>query len=85
MPHEAAEHALASHVGFLTQPVQTIAKPQIPESVQERVLPPSMPRVSTRNVVSALYWFRIAPERPREPQHPPGYVPDNLVAWQRLQ
>lgn len=78
MPREAAENALGSHVGLLTQPVQTIAKPQIPQDLQERVLPPSAPSGKYADTRSELYWWRVAPERPREPQHPPGYLPDGL-------
>lgn len=78
MPREAVEQALGPHVGLLTQPVQNIAKPQIPQDVQERVLPPSAPSGKYADTRSELYWWRVAPERPREPQRPPGYVPDGL-------
>lgn len=78
MPHEAAVAALGPHTSLLTQPVQTIAKPQIPQDVQERVLPPSAPSGKYADTRSELYWWRFAPERPREPQRPVGYVPDGL-------
>ena len=81
MPHEMAERALGPHVSFLTQPVQTISKPQISERLQERLLPPSMPSGRHSEVLSEFYWSRLSPEQPRQPEHPPGYVPDGLQSW----
>ena len=81
IPRELAERALGRHVGYLTHPVQNIVKPSIPERVQERVLPPSMPSGKYADVLSEVYWWQRAPERPRETEHPPGYIPDGLQSW----
>lgn len=81
IPRELAERALGQHVGYLTRPVQNIVKPSIPERVQERVLPPSMPSGKYADVLSEVYWWQRAPERPRETEHPPGYIPDGLQSW----
>ncbi len=81
LPREVAERALGIHVGYLDQRVQVVARPQIPERVQEQALPPSMPNGRNADVVAELYWLQFAPPRQREPHHPPGYVPDGLQSW----
>ena len=81
MPREAAEQALGSHCGYLDQAVHTVARPQIAEQLQARLLPPSAPSTDPANIASDLYWYLVSPPPPRKPERPVGYVPDGLQSW----
>ena len=81
MPREAAERALGKYSGYLDQPVRTVKRPQIPEQVQELLLPPSAPSGRSAEWKSELYWEVRSMKREPKPVRPVGYVPDGLQSW----
>jgi hypothetical protein len=79
IPKEEAERALGRHVGLLTQPVQAISRPQIPERLQERILAPSAPNSRNGEVMSEIYFHLHAYDRAEpQKQRPPNSVPGGL-------
>jgi hypothetical protein len=78
IPRDLAEVALGSHASLLTQKVRNVRKQQVSENIQVTVLPPSAPSLDQSGKWSDLYYALNQPRFPRQPQHPPSYVPDGL-------
>ena len=78
IPEEAAERALGRHAGFLTQAVQPMTKPQIPEALQERLLPPSVPSDWNSAAITELYFTSCGHETNAERHRPANSLPDGL-------
>lgn len=78
IPREAAEQALGQYRGYLDQKVRIVKRPQIPEQVQQLLLPPSAPSAPSAEWKTDLYFEVRSMKREPEPVRPVGYVPDGL-------
>src|SRR5437588_6543283 len=78
---DVLEKVMAGRSHLLTQPLRVATKATIPQRIQEDLLPPSAPSARNAEIMSEVYFYSISPRPRRQPERPPGYLPDGLQSW----
>jgi hypothetical protein len=78
LPREIVDLILEDRAYLMHQQPRDVSKPAISQDIQQSLIAPSAPSIDMTGTWSEVYFGIHQPQRPRAPQHPPGYVPDGL-------